>query len=216
MKPYIDLHTHQQHPKDDVIAVYNQLLHEETVIPTHLFSAGLHPWYADQLSLEILSAALDKSSTSRNFVAFGETGLDKVCKIPMQIQQDVFELHLNMAVKKKKPLIIHCVKAWDELIEISSNYQTTKTLHGYNGSAELTKRLLQQGFSFSIGKEILNQSSKIHSSVQFIPCSSLFCETDTSDISIKHIYKGLCTILQMQEEDFKGKIFENFARLRSA
>ena len=215
MKPYIDLHTHQQHPVDDAIIVYNRLLHEVTDIPDLPFSAGLHPWYADQLSLEVLSMTLDQNASSPNLIAFGETGLDKVCSIPLQIQLDVFELHLKKAVERRYPVILHCVKAWDELIEISSNYQTIKILHGYNGSIELTKRLLQQEFLFSIGQGILIPTSKIHSAIQLIPCNSIFCETDNSAISIETIYQGVCTALQMKDGDLRSKIFENFTNLRS-
>ncbi|MCL6102249.1 MAG: TatD family hydrolase [Bacteroidetes bacterium] len=214
MRPYIDLHTHQQHLETDVISVYNCLLHEDTDIPDIPFTAGLHPWYADQLSLDDLSEALDRCLNSPNLIALGETGFDKVCKIPMQVQLDVFELHLKKAVKRRFPVILHCVRAWDELIEISTNYQTTKILHGYNGGIELTKRLLQQGFLFSVGKGILNPASKIHKSIHLIPISSIFCETDNSAISIQTIYKEASTKFQLTEEDLRNRIFENFTQLR--
>ena len=216
MIPYIDLHTHQRHPVENVISVYNRLLHEDASIPDLPFSAGLHPWYADQLSPEALSETLDQCATSTNLIAFGEAGLDKVCKIPIQIQLDVFELHLKKAVEQSLPVILHCVKAWDELIEISDNYQTIKISHGYNGGIELTKRLLRQGFLFSIGKGILNPASKIHKSIRLIPISSMFCETDNSAISIQTIYNEVSTSLLMKEEDLKKRIFENYNRLRIA
>ena len=70
----------------DVISVYNLLLHENHNIPGIPFSAGLHPWYASELSPEILSGKLDGCAASPNLIAFGETGLDKVCDVPMQLQ----------------------------------------------------------------------------------------------------------------------------------
>ena len=216
MDQYIDFHTHRQPWDNEVISVCNLMLHEKTDAPERLFSAGLHPWYSDQLSLDILVAALDQIVSHSNMVAFGETGLDKVCNIPLQIQQDVFEIHLKKAVEHNKPLILHCVKSWDEIIEISSGYPVKKILHGYNGSVELTERLLQEGFYFSVGSAILNPKSKISSSIQTIPPASLFCETDTSQFSIKSVYQAASEALKMEEDVLKSIVYGNFNRLRSA
>jgi len=192
------------------------MLNETTDLPSHPFSAGLHPWHADQLSLETLSARLNECLVSPDLVAIGETGLDKVCKTPMDLQKDVFEFQLKIASENRKPVIIHCVKAWDELIEISSNYKSIKILHGYNGGIQLTERLLKLGFCFSIGKAILNSGSKVFSAVNLIPHTSLFCETDIAEISIIQIYKILCGVLQLQDEDLRKIMFDNYTRIMSA
>jgi TatD DNase family protein len=200
----------------DVVSVYNLLLHENQKIPEFSFSAGLHPWNASELSPEILSRMLDGCAASQNLIAFGETGLDKACDVPMQLQQDVFELHLKKAVEHGKPLILHCVKAWDEIIEIAAGYPVIKILHGYNGSAQLTDRLLKLEFQFSIGKAILNPNTKIHQAIQFIPASSIFCETDTSEATIQSVYAEVSSSLKLNEEDLRKTIFKNFTQLRSA
>ena len=102
------------------------MLNESSDLPLQPFSAGLHPWHADQISLETLSARLKECLVSPDLVAIGETGLDKVCKTAMNLQKDVFEFQLEIASRIHKPVIIHCVRAWDELIEISSNYKSIK------------------------------------------------------------------------------------------
>ena len=213
MDQYIDFHTHRKCFDKDVIAVYNQQLHEKKDAPEGFFSAGLHPWYADQIPLDILSSTLDQLVSNSNMAAYGETGLDKVCSIPLQVQQDVFDLHLKKAVEHDKPLILHCVKSWDEIIEISCGYPVKKILHGYNGSVELTGRLLQKGFYFSVGSSILNPNSKICHSIKSIPPTSLFCETDTSQLSIRSIYTGVCAALKMEEDALRSILFDNFQQL---
>lgn len=213
---YIDLHTHHQDSAADVTPVYNLMLNEICALPSGLFSAGLHPWYADQLSPDALSLQLDQLAANPNMVSVGETGLDKVCAVPFQLQQDIFKLHLQKAVEKNKPVILHCVKAWDEMIEIVSGYRLTGILHGYSGSLELTRRLLDKGFCFSVGKAILDPKSKIHRSIQEIPLTSLFCETDDSEISIQAIYEGVGAVLKMKTEDLRAAILDNFVRVRSA
>ncbi len=215
MNSFIDLHTHNQDQKDGVITVYNHLLHRGSEVPSNLFSAGLHPWYADQLSTGELTKSLNQLIDDKNLVAFGETGLDKVCNIPMKLQLDVFTLHLEIAAKYRIPVIIHCVKAWDELIETCSNYKTINILHGFNGSIKLTDRLLQHEFHFSIGKGIMYPNSKIQSAISLIPLNSLFCETDDSEISIQSVYKRVSEKLQVETEEFKSMLFRNFAKLIS-
>lgn len=215
MDQYIDLHTHQQLPAEDVVPVYNQLLHEKTDPPVGLFSAGLHPWYADKLSLGVLSATLDRLASDPEMIAFGETGLDKACNIPLKIQLDVFELHMKKAVEYKKPVILHCVRSWDEIIEVTSGYPKGKILHGYNGSLELTGRLLQEGFYFSVGSAVLNPNSKICRSIQTIPLTSIFCETDTAEVSIKSIYAAVSKVLKIKEDALRSILFDNFRLLRS-
>jgi TatD DNase family protein len=213
VEPYIDLHTHHLKPEDDVISVYNLLLNETSEIPAGPFSAGLHPWYTDQLPLELLGSKLDHLAQNSQFLAFGETGIDTVCGVPVPLQREVFELHLRKASEYQKPVVIHCVKAWEEVIEIASNYQVIKILHGYNGSPELTGRLVKAGFSFSVGKAIMNPVSKIHSSVGLIPAVSLFCETDASDISIQMIYKMISAEMHLKEKELRKIIFGNYSRL---
>lgn len=209
------MHTHRLPSEEGVLSVYNLLLHETSAFPEVPFSAGLHPWYAGELSTKTLSRSLDQCAKSQDMIAFGETGLDKACNIPMQLQQDIFELHLRKAVELRKPLVIHCVKAWEELIEISAGYPIRMILHGYNGSAQLTDHLLQKGFLFSVGKAILDPRSKIHQSIRRIPPTAILCETDNSNVSIQDIYAGLCASLDIEEAELKETIFNTFARLIS-
>lgn len=216
MDQFIDIHTHRIFHDKDVIAVYNQQLHEKTDAPEGFFSAGLHPWYADKLSLDVLSASLDRLASDPKVIAFGETGLDKACNIPLSIQQDVFELHLKKAVDHNKPIILHCVKSWDEIIEISSGYPVKKILHGYNGSVELTGRLLREGFYFSVGIAILNHNSRISQSIQTIPLTSLFFETDTAEVSIKSIYAEASKTLKIKEDALNSILFDNFKKLKGS
>jgi len=211
---YIDLHTHHQVAATDVMTVYNLMLNDPFTAPQGLFSAGLHPWYADQLSRDALLSQLDQLSLNPGMVAIGETGLDKVCAVPFQLQQDIFQLHLENGVKNNKPVLLHCVKAWDEMIEMTSGIPLTRILHGYNGSIELTRRLLDKGFYFSVGKAILNSRSKLQSAIQHIPLTSLFCETDDAAISIQAIYEGVSTALKIKNGELREAICANYRCLK--
>jgi TatD DNase family protein len=212
---YINIHTHGQSSSHEVISVYNLMLNEPRVPIQQLFSAGLHPWFADQAPEDLL-LQLSQLADHPNFFAYGETGLDKHCSVPFQLQQDIFKLHLEKAIEINKPVILHCVKAWDEMIEMTAGYPLPRILHGYNGSLSLTKRLVDKGFYFSIGKAITNPASKLHHSLPAIPLDQLFCETDDATISIQAIYEGVGAVLQLTSEELRAIIFANFAKIRSA
>jgi TatD DNase family protein len=189
------------------------MLHERVDPPIGRYSVGLHPWFADHYSPQEINVILEEFAGDQNMIALGETGLDKSCHIPMQIQQDIFEIHLKNAAKQNKPVVLHCVKAWEEIIEQTSHFSMTKVLHGYNGSAELTKRLLNHNFLFSIGTAILNPKAKIQSAIQTIPVSSLFCETDTFELHIEEIYTALSDKIHENKVKFKEAVFANFSIL---
>jgi TatD DNase family protein len=212
---YINLHTHGQSSSREVTSVYNLMLNEKCAPSRGLFSAGLHPWFADQAPVDLLMQ-LSHLAENPDFFAYGETGLDKVCAVPFQLQQDIFKLHLDKAIEKNKPVILHCVKAWDEMIEMTTKYSITRILHGYNGSIALTRRLVDKGFYFSIGKAVLNPKSKLHSSIHVVPLDLLFCETDDSTTTIQAIYDGLGTALKLNSADLRAVIFANFVKVRSA
>jgi TatD DNase family protein len=211
---YIDVHTHGPMASNEVISVYNLMLNEKRDPIQGLFSAGLHPWFADQAPGD-LSMQLSGLAKNPDFFGYGETGLDKACNLPFQLQQDIFKLHMEKATEKNKPLILHCVKSWNELMEMTSGCQVPMILHGYSGSLELTKQLRDKGFYFSIGKAVLDKRSKLHSSLKAMPLDSIFCETDEHALSIQAIYQGVGNALKIPENELMEKIYENFMRLRS-
>jgi len=116
---------------------------------------------------------LTEIATDPRIVAIGETGIDKLKGPSYDIQIPVFEKHIALSESLKKPLIIHCVKAWDELIRVRRQSQPSQPwiIHGYRSNPELTKRLIKEGFMFSVGDKINIES------LALIPLDSLFCET---------------------------------------
>ena len=132
------------------------------------FSCGVHPWYSMDSKSQL--SELDKVVKEDVVVAIGETGLDKLKGAPLEMQERIFRHHILLSEKYQKPLIIHCVKAWDELIAI---YKATKPLmpwviHAYRGNPQQAQQLIALGFRFSIGEKY-NEDA-----VRRIPSSSLF------------------------------------------
>ncbi len=213
MIPFIDIHTHQAVLQSEVISVTNLFLQDFHPEIAHPFSAGIHPWHADRFESPEIERMLQVVSTHPQLVAFGETGLDKRCQADWNKQQISFQLHLKFAEKIGKPLIIHCVKAWDELLAITSGTKAILILHGYTGNRELTKQLINKGFRFSVGNAILSEKSRICQAVSDIPSSALFCETDECETDITTIYRRVAQLRSEKVDTLKEEIFRNYTCL---
>ncbi len=57
-----------------------------------------------------------KSTMFQNCFAIGECGLDSLVPIDQKIQEDVFVKQINIANEVKKPIIVHCVRKFYEVI----------------------------------------------------------------------------------------------------
>lgn len=167
------------------------------------FSCGIHPWKAVEGAGELVVLA-DILGDDR-VVAVGEVGLDKLRGATLAEQVEVFREQIKLAILFDKPLIIHCVKAWDELIGLYKEFKCDIPwiLHGYRGGVEQTKQLVKFGFKFSIGEKFNAES------LSFVPLNSIFCETDDSDISISKVYADISVCLKLSFEQFAGKVAEN-------
>ena len=69
------------------------------------------------------------------FVAVGEAGFDKLTAAPMELQVRMFEKQVELSEKYRLPLIIHCVKAMDELLAVRKKLNPAQPWiwHGFRG-----------------------------------------------------------------------------------
>lgn len=201
---YIDIHTHNI-PADDRIAIVNSSTeHSDSLMR----SAGMHPWDIQPCPDEQINV-IERASALASVVAIGECGIDKL-KSPASIkeQKRVFEAQALIAEKSRKPLIIHCVKAQEEIIAIKRNIKpsTAWIIHGFRGKPEQAAQLLKEGFYLSYGEKFNAES------LAATPPSRLFIESDTSSLPIKDIYKNVADILGISTEALATQIAENIER----
>lgn len=171
------------------------------------FSCGVHPWYSENSNPQI--SFLEEIAGDRRIVAIGEAGYDKLKGPDMQTQKIAFEKQVELSERLQKPLIIHCIKAWDELFASQKKYKPTQAwiIHGYKGKPELTRQLLKHGFKFSFGEKYNRESLSI------IPMNSIFCETDVSDISIVSVYENLSEDLGISVEELCSQVEQNIMEI---
>jgi len=212
---FYDVHTHQIFLEDNDAPYHScifdvfPLAFEVSKEPyyRHAFSCGIHPWYSEDSDTQM--AYLNEIAPNPRIIAIGETGLDRLKGPSFEVQTAVFKKHIQLSEKLAKPVIIHCVKAWEELMQVQRETRPTQPwiIHGYRCRPELTKRLMKEGFLFSIGDNINVES------MQLIPIDSLFCETDEDEMTIREIYLQTSLALHMELEEFAGRIAENVRRL---
>lgn len=210
-----DIHTHQIPQEDNDETSHSCILDinpseiedAKYTHKQHSFSCAIHPWHSKNSESQF--KLLTEIASDPRVVAIGETGLDKVKGPSFDIQIPLFKQHIELSEQLKKPLIIHAVKAWEELYHIRKDANPTQPwiIHGYRGNPQITKQMEKAGFMFSLG-ERFNVDS-----LEFIPLDSLFCETDESAISILEVYSQVASTLNYDVESLATLVAQNVQRV---
>lgn len=198
---------HHHFPSD--FGIYNINYGKE--IQEFAFSAGIHP--KDILeNFETQFSWLINVASHKNCVAIGECGLDGLIAISEDVQKKAFLKQINLANDLQKPIIIHCVRKFQEL----SNYKKIATvpmvIHGFNKRETIGNYLLDEGFYLSFGKSLL-QNVDLQEFFKKIPLDKIFLETDAAKIDIKEIYKKAAGIKNISLEELNKKIAENLEKI---
>lgn len=189
MKIPVDIHTHllSQLPGEAIVNCY-----PETFSPQEggWYSVGIHPWYIEHAAAGADSSLNEREARLRELLhhpqvlAVGEAGLDKLAEASMPLQLEVFERQAQLAADAAKPLVIHLVKAADELIRLKHGLKPANPwiIHGFRGKATLAQEYLRHGFYLSFGENY--QAETLRS----MPADRLFIETDESTLPIAELY----------------------------
>jgi TatD DNase family protein len=205
-----DIHSHQITPN----TIYNLLIQDIgqfVGLQNQWLSVGIHPWYIQDWQTQLIE--IEAIANNNNVLAIGECGLDRLIKIPINEQVPIFEAQVQLAERLNKPVVIHCVKAHNDLIAWKKQRKTTVPLivHGFNNNRQILDQLLKNGFDISLGTALLNANSNASKSIQYIPVSRLFLETDDSDTSIETIYEAAARRLNCGIDILQKQISGNFA-----
>lgn len=177
-------------------------------------SIGIHPWDLTAENSERLWDVLQRElerrkSENRPCVAIGEAGLDKLAAAPMELQVKIFERQVALSEDCRLPLIIHCVKAVDELLAVKKRLAPLQAWiwHGFRGKAQQASQLLRHGFYLSLG-EYYSQEA-----MQAIPASRLFLETDESALDISDIIRRAAEVRGVDAECLQETLRENVQKV---
>ena len=206
--PYIDIHTHSSRPGEMCVVSY-EIGSGQPFPKVPYVSAGVHPWDAETVNMEEAVKFLKETSLA----AIGEIGLDFSRQIDRNKQIDVFKTQLALAEERNLPVILHCVKGYNEVLNIISGFNLRAVVfHSYIGSPELTANIIKKGYYISISEQSL-KSQKTLESISNTSLASLFAETDTSDMSVKYVYDKISVIKKVEVRELKQFIFSNFKKV---
>ena len=213
---FIDIHTHTTKSRDNLIQIVN--LDLKSPCPEQgYYSYGIHPWALDNVDFQIEEALslLEARLQSPNVLALGEAGLDKMHKASFERQIELFERQIELSEALKKPMILHDVRSHNEIITLRKKHKAHQPwiLHGFSGTEQDLKQLIEQGIYLSVGESLLHSERKIYKSFKFIDLDYLFLETDMSEIGVETIYEAAANLLEMELSALQTRIFSNFARL---
>lgn len=207
---FFNLHTHQFSNQLDVVELVNQYPQEfDAEIP--YYSIGIHPLYIDENRLESDFQILEQKLALPECLALGECGLDKRSETSFEVQQSVFERQLAFAEKHRKPVVIHCVAAFQELIEIKKRLKISvpMIIHGFSKKVELAKQLIDNGFYVSFGKNLL-RNPELESVFKSIPNDRFFLETDTIEEGIEDVYALAAKYKEIELSELQEIVNNNY------
>ncbi len=211
---YIDIHNHGAKPVPGVFAVETLMAHEEREpenIKGLTFSFGIHPWHLDEKNHDQLLARVIKVAGNPDVAAIGEAGFDRIKGPSSELQKKTFEEQVLIAEEKKKPVIIHCVRAWDDLLQEHKRLKPKMPwlVHGFRGKPDLAHQLVSKGMYLSFWFDFVMRPEAVPL-LKSVPKERIFLETDGAAVDIKDIYNKVSADLGLTVEELKGTIFSNF------
>lgn len=142
-------------------------------------AVGVHPSEADNLPhnyIDILKSMLKKDKV----VAIGEIGLDYHYEHPSkEIQKQIFENQLKLAIEYSIPVIIHDREAHGDTLELLKKYKPKGVVHCFSGSSEMADEIIKLGMYIGLGGVVTFNNAKNPVLVaQNVPLDKLLLETD--------------------------------------
>jgi TatD DNase family protein len=182
-------------------------LHQEEILPENYFSIGIHPKDIDGNWQENLEK-VKEISQQQNCAAIGECGLDALINIDENLQKKVFEAQILWANEINKPMIIHCVKRFQELIPFQKLAKVPLIIHGFNKKKAIADEMLKHGFYLSFGKSVLHSVS-LQAIVKDFPLEKMFLETDDADFDIAELYQKVAELKEISLGKLQKQISNN-------
>ena len=189
----VNIHTHS--PKNDELT---------------LSTVGIHPYDSGSANSDSILAV---ERAAEGCDAIGEIGLDFTCTADINQQLFIFQAQLEVAQKAGKGVVLHCVRAFEKVMECLKNYSLKFVIfHGFIGSTEQAKQAAKQGYYLSFGERTFRSPKSIEAMRNY-PTNLLFFETDESDVNIDQIYSQASAVLGIPEADLKRITNENFSKI---
>jgi TatD DNase family protein len=202
-----DIHTHREGQPYSIFQAGGTKI--EGVIPV---SVGIHPWEVEPNWEASFEKIKQEVAQNPGVLAIGEAGFDRLKGPDISLQKAAFYAQANLASHLEIPLILHCVKGHDLLMEYLKSTKNPPAIlwHGWNQKPELGRQLLPFPVFFSFGKQLLQPGSNAAHWLSACPSDRVFFETDDSALEIAAIYQAASLILQLPEAVLAERVIANW------
>lgn len=172
------------------------------------YSVGIHPWKITgrwEEEWEMLSEVVLHPAV----LAIGEAGLDKLSSTDFVLQKTVFERQIGLSEEVGKPLVIHCVKSFNELVELKRKFKPNMpwVVHGFRNNLNIARQLMHEGIYLSLGEKYQVPV------LQEMPTDCLLTETDESPVGIRDIVAGMAVLREVSAMELSHQIDENARKI---
>jgi len=206
---FINIHTHHL-LSINALEVFNQYPWE-LISSNSYYSIGIHPIYIHKSNIEKDLDTITYHIQKEKCIAIGEIGLDKLCEVDFNLQIDIFKKQLLIAEQNQIPVILHCVRAYQEILQIKNQMKISIPMifHGYNKNQKLAQQILSNKCILSFGKNLL-YNTNLQSIFANLSENQFFFENDDSQIQIEEIYQKAAEIRGCSVEKIEQIIHNNF------
>ncbi|MFO7658503.1 MAG: TatD family hydrolase [Bacteroidales bacterium] len=210
---FIDIHVHNAYQLEDTLLLVNVFPQDTGNLENDgFYSVGLHPWNVNTSNLSGDIGLVRNAAINPNVIAIGETGLDRKINVPYIDQLKAFEQQLEIAEALKKPVIIHCVKAYDDIISIRKKFSPDIPwiIHWFNASNQIATELIKHNCYLSFGIMLFKENSKAFAVFKNLPDNKMFFETDDAGINITEVYEKASKVKNLKLNQLTTIIKNNF------
>lgn len=193
-------------------AVNDRLINIHTHRPTGCVVepsfGGIHPWQsAARFDAEAIRRAIGDA------LMIGEIGLDYACGVDRTLQLRLFREQLRLAEQLQRPVVIHCVKAFEEVMrELKGRRLRAVVFHGFIGSPEQAARAVAAGYYLSFGERAFRSPRTIEA-LRRTPLDRLFAETDQSELPVEEIYRRIAAAKGSDMSRLEEAIRHNYEKI---
>lgn len=207
MTDYPDIHTHRPAPAaGGGFRLVNASPADFAPQAGCLYSVGLHPWTltADGPGPDEW-ARLAEAVRLPQVLAVGEAGLDKLAEAPLEVQEAVLARQARLAEETGKPLVVHLVRAADELLRLRKRLRPRMpwVIHGFRGKEQLAAEWVRHGLYLSFGAQFRAEA------LRAVPLDRLFLETDESLLPVAQVYARAAQARGMTADELAAAVRAN-------
>ncbi len=216
---FVNIHCHSFDPGIK-ISVQNQYIDTRLnltpdKVQSSFKSIGIHPWFTSESVFAAQWKRLLEKIEEEEYFAIGECGLDRLKGPSLSFQEQVLAKHCQLAEKSGKPVILHLVKSYSDILGFQKKYRfgIAMIIHGFSGNSREAEKLTDAGFYLSFGVPLLKDSEKLSQALALCPGNQLFLETDTSKTPVSEVYEKAARLKAISLTDLSLQIKKNFDRI---